>query len=81
MSSARRSIRRTTIDEHVASLHARPTTRRLIVVDNTATSGATLRAVIDRLHSERVIVTAAATASISRHLTPPAPHARRGDPA
>jgi hypothetical protein len=38
-----------------------------------------LRAAIDRLHGGRVIVTAAATASISRYFTRTAPSTRRGD--
>ena len=78
--SAHRSPRRATLDEQVASLHACPTTQRLIVVDNTATSGTSLCAVIDRLHAERVTVVAAATASISRHLTTTPRSKRRGDP-
>ena len=78
--SAHRSPRRATLDEQVASLHALPTTRRLVVVDNTATSGTSLHAAIDRLHAERVVVTAAVTASISRHLTAEPRPTRRGDP-
>ena len=79
--SAHRSTRRATLDdEQVASLHARATNRRLVVVDNTATSGTSLHAVIDRLHAERVIVTAAVTASISRHLTTTPRPTRRGNP-
>jgi orotate phosphoribosyltransferase len=78
--SAHRSTRRATLDEQVASLHARATSRRLVVVDNTATSGTSLHAVIDRLHAEGVIVTAAVTASISRHLTATPRPTPRGDP-
>jgi hypothetical protein len=39
-----------------------------------------LHAVIHRLHAEGVIVTAAVTASISRHLTTTPRPTRRGDP-
>ena len=78
--SAHRSTRRATLDEQVASLHTRATSRRLVVIDNTATSGTSLHAVIDRLHAEGVIVTAAVTASISRHLTATPRPTRRGDP-
>jgi hypothetical protein len=71
--SAHRSTRRATLDEQLASLHTRRSTRRLIVVDNTATKGTTLRAVIARLHRERVIVTAtaAAASAATSHTHPP----------
>ena len=80
VASVHRSPRRATLDEQVASLHACPTTQRLIVVDNTATSGTSLHAAIDRLHAERVVVAAVVTASISRHLTAEPGPTRRGDP-